>query len=633
MWEEGVVPQAWRDAVLVPLPKKGDLTSCDNWRGISLLAVLGKVFAKVIQKRLEVVAEAILPESQSGFRPGRSTTDMIFTMEQLMERALESGLQLFYVFVDLRKAYDSVPRDGLWETLKTLGVPEKLRKLVICFHEDMMVRVRVGEELTEPINVRNGLRQGCVLAPLLFTLYAHAVVLDWKDRCQQQKISVGFQMVTKHGGCLPWSGMKKRSYKHGTECAITEGQFADDMGLVASTQGDAAACTMVYGVTASDWGLCVSWSKTKVMRVGTSPGEAREIYIDPDNTGGPVVDAVNTFRYLGVVMSSDGSADAAVDDRLAKAGRAYFSLAVPVFRDRDLSLQTKRMVYEASVPSSLLYGCHLLPLSYRHHQRMNTFHMQCVRRILGVRRTWQWKRHITNKTLLQWFGSEVLPSDRLRRQRLRWAGHVARMSPWALPQQVMFGWVHDAHKKQTRSRRLRWKDTVRRDLSHVGLDGNMAEWSWLAQDREKWDDLCNGGRPTRPVTPMPAPLHPDPDHPIVVLNKHDRFCVGRVRTYCWVMWEGQKIRCATVEAVDGDNEDLWPEDCDAATTTAEKAAWISRIHLVSNKDRYNALDCFDGHYSSWSADRIHDELGTKMKSHDDPCRLFFDPPRMNMCDT
>ena len=68
VWESKVVPQDWRDALLVPVPKKGNLSLCDNWRGISLLDVVGKVFAKVIQQRLQVVVEEVVADSQCGFR-------------------------------------------------------------------------------------------------------------------------------------------------------------------------------------------------------------------------------------------------------------------------------------------------------------------------------------------------------------------------------------------------------------------------------------------------------------------------------------------------------------------------------------------------------------------------------------
>ena len=109
VWREQKVPEEWRDAMLIPIPKKGDSSHCDNWRSISLLDVMGKVFAKVIQRRLQVVVEDSLPDSQCGFRSGRGCVDMIFCARQLVEKAREHNTKLFMLFVDLRKAYDFVP--------------------------------------------------------------------------------------------------------------------------------------------------------------------------------------------------------------------------------------------------------------------------------------------------------------------------------------------------------------------------------------------------------------------------------------------------------------------------------------------------------------------------------------------
>ena len=77
MWNQGRVVSDWKDALIVPIPKKGDLQQCDNWRGISLLDVAGKVFARVIQERLSLIAERLLPDSQCGFRKGRGCVDMV----------------------------------------------------------------------------------------------------------------------------------------------------------------------------------------------------------------------------------------------------------------------------------------------------------------------------------------------------------------------------------------------------------------------------------------------------------------------------------------------------------------------------------------------------------------------------
>ena len=96
-----------------------------------------KVLGRIVQGRLQVIAEKILPESQSGFRKGRGCADMIFVARQLVEKAREHGESLYVLFVGLRKAYDSVPRQALWNVLEKYGVPEKMLNVVKFFHEGM----------------------------------------------------------------------------------------------------------------------------------------------------------------------------------------------------------------------------------------------------------------------------------------------------------------------------------------------------------------------------------------------------------------------------------------------------------------------------------------------------------------
>ena len=182
VWLERRVLQEWVDAILVPIPKKGNLHSCDNWRGVALLDVVGKLAARIVQSRLQMVAERELPESQCGFRRGRGCTDMIFVVRQLAEKAVEHQAKQFFVFVDLRKAYDSVLREAMWMVLRKMGVPDVLVEIIKSFHSDMKARVRLDGELLEEIEVTNGLRQGCTMAPSLFNLYACAVADRWTER-------------------------------------------------------------------------------------------------------------------------------------------------------------------------------------------------------------------------------------------------------------------------------------------------------------------------------------------------------------------------------------------------------------------------------------------------------------------
>ena len=200
------VPQEWTDATIIPIPKKGNLNICDNWRGIALLEVVGKVVARVIQARLQKVAEEELPESQCGFREGRGCSDMIFTVRQLVEKTIEHHSKQFLIFVDLTKAYDTVPREALWCALQKLGVPKTIIDIIQSLHEGMKARVWVEGELLEEIDVDNGLRQGCTLAPVLFNIYACLVVERGLHRLQ----------TWKELGCTCASSMT-RSCSEGTQ--------------------------------------------------------------------------------------------------------------------------------------------------------------------------------------------------------------------------------------------------------------------------------------------------------------------------------------------------------------------------------------------------------------------------------
>ena len=154
---EQSVPKDWTDAVLIPIPKKGDLSNCDNWRGISLLDVVGKVVARILQDRLQQLAEEELPESQCGFRKGRGCSDMIFAKRQLVEKSWEHQSKTFFLFIDLRKAYDSVPCEALWQVLAKLGMPDSTIQLIKAFHQGMQATIQLDGQTLEPTDVDNGL--------------------------------------------------------------------------------------------------------------------------------------------------------------------------------------------------------------------------------------------------------------------------------------------------------------------------------------------------------------------------------------------------------------------------------------------------------------------------------------------
>lgn len=127
VWVSSCCPQKWKDADIVSIfKKKGDRAVCGNSRGISLLATSGKVLTRILFRLLAHITEEVLPESQSGFRKERSTADMVFIARQLQEKAIEQQQDLYMIFVDLAKAFDTVNRTLLWEILRKFSCPPPL---------------------------------------------------------------------------------------------------------------------------------------------------------------------------------------------------------------------------------------------------------------------------------------------------------------------------------------------------------------------------------------------------------------------------------------------------------------------------------------------------------------------------
>ena len=123
-WENGQVPEDWLRAVIVPVHKKGSKVKCEKYRGISLLSIPSKAYARILDERIRSVTESKVLEAQGGFRKGRSCTDQLFTIRQLSEKMIEKNKKMVVACVDLEKAYDRVGRDkesarGIWCEGKT----------------------------------------------------------------------------------------------------------------------------------------------------------------------------------------------------------------------------------------------------------------------------------------------------------------------------------------------------------------------------------------------------------------------------------------------------------------------------------------------------------------------------------
>ena len=179
IWRGGVVPQQWKDAIIMVLHKKKDRTECGDYRGISLVAHAENILLKIIARRPSENCErvGILPEEQSDFRPNRYTTDMMFVVRRLQELVRKNRIPLYVCFIDLTKAYGSVDRTLLWTVLVHFGVSQNMILAIRRFHDGMRACVRLDDKACSRwFAAEQGLCQGRVLAPLFFNIFFVAVV-------------------------------------------------------------------------------------------------------------------------------------------------------------------------------------------------------------------------------------------------------------------------------------------------------------------------------------------------------------------------------------------------------------------------------------------------------------------------
>ena len=187
------------------------------------------------------------------------------------------------------------------------------------------------------------------------------------------------------------------------------------------------------------------------------------------------------FTYLGSNISRDGEVKSEVVTRLGKASRAFGCLRAAVFQNSQLSTDIKREVYRAVVLSTLLYGAETWTVKAESVRRLSGFHNRCIRSMLGVSRMKQWKERITSKELATTFGMTEI----LRRHRLRWLGHVARMDDMRLPKQLLFGEL--VRPRPRHGTKKRWRDLAVADLRVREIE---EKWYEMAQDRKRWSRVC-----------------------------------------------------------------------------------------------------------------------------------------------
>ena len=447
IWTTGEWPKGWTQSLIITLPKKGNLQQCQNYRTISLICHPSKVMLRIILNRLRPQAEKIIAEEQAGFRAGRSTTEQIFNLRIICEKYMEHQQDLFHVFIDFKKAFDRVWHEALWATMKLYSINANLINIIKSLYDKASSAVYMNNNIGEWFRTTVGVRQGCLLSPMLFNIFLERIMEE---------------ALENHAGSVSVGGR-----------TITNLRFADDIDGLAGSEEELKSLVKNLDEKCKAAGMEISAEKTKIM---TNKKEAisSDILIN-----GNKLEEVKAFKYLGATISEEGSKKEVLC-RIAQAVAALTKLST-IWKDKNISLGTKIRLMRSLVTSIFLYACESWTLNKDIEKRIQAFEMRCYRRILGI----TYKDRITNEKVEEMIMRAAGPFEKLlrtvKKRKLKWFGHVTRSN--GLAKTIMQGTVPGKRGKG-RPRR-QWGDDIRDWTGKSGF-----ELQHQASKREAWRKLA-----------------------------------------------------------------------------------------------------------------------------------------------
>jgi hypothetical protein len=288
----------------------------------------------------------------------------------------------------------------------------------------------------------------------------------------------GVSLRTRYDGNL-FDLRRLRARTKTTTFTTAELQYADDNGVMSHTEEGLQGLALCWDNAYQKFGTKVNYVKTKTLSQ-VYDGDVAHIQLN-----GALVDSVVKFPYLGSLFTANGSLDDEITSRIRAAHAAYGRLMSRVFRSHRLKLHTKLAVYQAVVLTTLLYGCETWTL-YQYQVRLpERFHIGKLRSLLRIK----WEDRISNVKILE--RTNMLSVEALvMKHRLRWSGHVQRMSDKSLPKSIFRGELCEG-QRPVGGPKKRYKDQLKRDLKRIGLP--PASFEAETVDRTSWRGRCSAG--------------------------------------------------------------------------------------------------------------------------------------------
>lgn len=284
--EAGTVPNRFKDSIIFPIHKKGCTNETSNYRGISFCNTVSKLFTGLLLARLELWEQQHnkLGEFQAGFRKTYSTVDNIFTLMSIIKIVLSHKRQkLFAFFIDLSAAFDRIDRFALFYKLSRLGVSSKITSILKSYYTDTSATVWCRGGVSENFRTGMGVKQGCLLSPLLFSFFLN----DLSD-CMKGGITI-----------------------QGTKINMLA--YADDIVIFSTDRLELQAMIRSFENYCQTWNLVVNLSKSQIVvfRNGGRPGSNEKWYFENQK-----IKVSNSYKYLGMTLTSNLSLNAHFKERI-----------------------------------------------------------------------------------------------------------------------------------------------------------------------------------------------------------------------------------------------------------------------------------------------------------------------------
>ena len=444
--------------ILIPLAKpnkpKGPVTSL---RPITLLNSIRKVISIIVLRRITEsgALSRHLGTTQSGFRPGRSTADVVWTQRWIAARAIRYRQQFHILGLDMSKAFDTINRLKLLEVMSAITNPDCTCLIHHLLH-NTTITVKVASATAEPFESTIGTPQGDSLSPVLFICYLEAALQECRTRLAPRPAG---------DASLP-----------------PETGYADDISYYSTCRLWLENALPVIADTLHDWSLNVNPDKTEWIRVS------------PDS------ESWRTSRQLGSLMGEEED----VRRRMELASRVFGQLYALWLRRDKVAEKTRLRLYNAIVLPTFLYNCETWGLSSTAMAKADAFHRRQMRSLLGIR----YPDTISNDDLYRRTKSNPI-SDTVACRRLRMTGHVLRMDTDTPPQVAMSGYFDKGNKAPRGRPRLTLATSLVAQLNKLGVPmktmEDLSRCRQQAADKTDWRKLCSSTPGEKSVSAATTP--------------------------------------------------------------------------------------------------------------------------------